>query len=314
MAAKRPTATAEPAPPSSKKMLADGGGVLLLGLPRSGTYSMAHAMRILGHQHVFHDLDIPHETSNAVWTGWFRAGWACMPYLRSHMGLPWFARGGGQPPPPLTFSRSEWDDLLGRDYQVAADTPMLFAAELIEAYPDAQVIIWERDEDRWLQSFDEGALRAFGFHSRLAMLFRKHIAPWSGMVWPTTQWYGHAGWLRAADYEGMRAQAKERGREHFATVRRMVRKDRLLEYRLGDGWEPLCAFLGCPVPDVPFPHLNERDALRKTGSKMLNRVLYLALWNILKYPLLLGLGLLAARWGYLRWTWQQLGHTTLSTV
>ena len=26
-----------------------------------------------------------------------------------------------------------------------------------------------------------------------------------------------------------------------------------------DGWEPLCAFLGLPVPDAPFPHLNDRD-------------------------------------------------------
>ena len=26
----------------------------------------------------------------------------------------------------------------------------------------------------------------------------------------------------------------------------------------GDEWEPLCQFLGKPIPDVPFPHLNRR--------------------------------------------------------
>lgn len=31
---------------------------------------------------------------------------------------------------------------------------------------------------------------------------------------------------------------------------------RLLVMQLGDGWEPLCAFLGVPVPDVPYPRVN----------------------------------------------------------
>lgn len=39
-------------------------------------------------------------------------------------------------------------------------------------------------------------------------------------------------------------------------------KEKLLEYQLGSGWEPLCEFLGKPVPDVPFPHLNELKDLQ----------------------------------------------------
>ena len=31
---------------------------------------------------------------------------------------------------------------------------------------------------------------------------------------------------------------------------------RLLVYEVGSGWEPLCAFLGVPVPDEPFPRSN----------------------------------------------------------
>lgn len=310
MSARLAAATISTKAPPSKQMLADGGGVLLLGLPRSGTYSMATAMRILGHEHVFHDLDIANEsdeTSNAVWAGWFRAGWACMPYIRTHMGLPWFARPGwwnagwrhgSAGPPPTTFTRADWDALLGHSYQVAADTPMLFAAELIAAYPDAQVILWERDEEQWLASFDQGVLQAFGFHSPLAMFVRRWIAPWSGMVWPTTQWYGHAGWLRAADYEGMRKNVRQRGREHLAMVRRSVKEGKLLEYRLGQGWEPLCEFLGCALPEEPFPHVNERDAFKKEAAHMLGHIYYLALWNLLKYPVLLGLGVLVAMlWG-----------------
>ena len=36
-------------------------------------------------------------------------------------------------------------------------------------------------------------------------------------------------------------------------VRAEVPADRLLVYEVTQGWEPLCAFLGVPVPDEPFP-------------------------------------------------------------
>lgn len=39
-------------------------------------------------------------------------------------------------------------------------------------------------------------------------------------------------------------------------VRGLVPKERLLEWTVEDGWEPLCAFLEKPVPDEPFPHVN----------------------------------------------------------
>jgi Sulfotransferase domain len=41
-----------------------------------------------------------------------------------------------------------------------------------------------------------------------------------------------------------------------------VPPERLLVYEVGDGWEPLCRFLGVPVPDEPFPHVNATEAFR----------------------------------------------------
>ena len=125
--------------PPCKKTLAEGGGVLIMGLPRSGTYSVAHAMRMLGHKHVFHNLDVPLNESNDIWAGWFRAGWACMPYVREELGLPFFTKMA--PPPPTVFTKADRDALVGREYQVVSDISVYFAAELIEAYPDAQVIM-----------------------------------------------------------------------------------------------------------------------------------------------------------------------------
>ena len=42
---------------------------------------------------------------------------------------------------------------------------------------------------------------------------------------------------------------------HNASVQHRVPQERLLVFRVQDGWEPLCAF-----PQLPFPHLNEGDA------------------------------------------------------
>ena len=37
-------------------------------------------------------------------------------------------------------------------------------------------------------------------------------------------------------------------------VRAAIAPDRLLVFDVAEGWEPLCGFLGVPVPDTPFPH------------------------------------------------------------
>jgi hypothetical protein len=43
---------------------------------------------------------------------------------------------------------------------------------------------------------------------------------------------------------------------HVAEVLATVPPERLLVHRLGDGWAPLCAHLGVPVPGVPYPKRN----------------------------------------------------------
>ena len=40
--------------------------------------------------------------------------------------------------------------------------------------------------------------------------------------------------------------------------------ERLLVHSLGDGWEPLCAHLGVPVPDQPYPSRNTTGEVRAT--------------------------------------------------
>lgn len=45
----------------------------------------------------------------------------------------------------------------------------------------------------------------------------------------------------------------------YEAVRKLVPPERLLNYRVGEGWGPLCDFLGIKVPDFEFPHVNKTD-------------------------------------------------------
>lgn len=46
---------------------------------------------------------------------------------------------------------------------------------------------------------------------------------------------------------------------------------------LGEGWGPLCKFLGVPVPDEPFPRANDAAAADSYATKILLKVL--AIWT-----------------------------------
>ncbi|WP_425326670.1 sulfotransferase [Spelaeicoccus albus] len=45
---------------------------------------------------------------------------------------------------------------------------------------------------------------------------------------------------------------------HVDDVRRNCAEQRLIEWSVRDGWEPLCIRLGTAVPVVAVPHLNAR--------------------------------------------------------
>lgn len=62
--------------------------------------------------------------------------------------------------------------------------------------------------------------------------------------------------LFQGDFEN---RGKEVFRSHYDLVRELVPSDRLLEYDVSCGWEPLCKFLGEDIPDMPFPFTNSAN-------------------------------------------------------
>jgi hypothetical protein len=61
-----------------------------------------------------------------------------------------------------------------------------------------------------------------------------------------------------------------------------VPEEKLLVMDIKEGWEPLCKFLGKPIPSEPFPHVNESDAVKVFGQRLLLKfaLVWLAILSI----------------------------------
>ncbi|RYE56199.1 MAG: sulfotransferase family protein [Rhizobiaceae bacterium] len=129
-----------------------------------------------------------------------------------------------------------------------------FWRSLVEHYPDAKVILSVRDSaDAWFESTQKTI-----FSPQLMALLPPQF---SKMMWLTI----HSLFDGAIHDRDCCVEVYER---HNAAVIAAVPAERLLVYRPGDGWEPLCAFLGCPVPEVPYPRLNDSAAFLEGLGKM----------------------------------------------
>ncbi len=60
-------------------------------------------------------------------------------------------------------------------------------------------------------------------------------------------------------------------RAHGEEVRRNIAPERLLAYDVAQGWDPLCAFLEVPVPDVAFPRTNTSEEFRKDRPQVFGK-------------------------------------------
>lgn len=65
--------------------------------------------------------------------------------------------------------------------------------------------------------------------------------------------------------------------EHCNMIRGLVPKERLLEWTVQDGWEPLCKFLDKPIPDEPFPHVNKASGWDDRVAETSKRYMWSAL-------------------------------------
>lgn len=231
--------------------------VLSLGLPRTGSASIAEALTILGYENVHHCSKAIGRPSD--WRVLDRAADATFPCLPSYTGVP--------------FTRAEWDEIYGT-CEAATDAASMFGPELVAAYPEAKVILVEREYERWYRSVFESLMPQVW--SGTTSFIIRYVVPLTGNVAPRATRKVLLGLFNARTLEEARANAPQAYLDHGRRIREAVPADKLLLYRMGDGWEPLCAFLGKKVPDVEFPWLNEAAALRKIAREAALRHLAMA--------------------------------------
>jgi hypothetical protein len=200
------------------------------GLPRTGTLSQKEALELLGLGPCYHWIDVLADLDAQVplWDG--------------------ALDGRVDPAEILEGSRSTVDWPGGYFYR-----------QLVESYPGAKVLLSVRDPERWEPSFRETIVdMCFGESLiRLLSSARAHVDPkWrrylefvNRMFWSEQGTFA-AGHSPSALIEAFVAHNEE--------VKRVVPADRLLVWEVSDGWEPLCEFLGVPVPAEPLPHANDR--------------------------------------------------------
>jgi len=136
-------------------------------------------------------------------------------------------------------SPGDWDNVF-EGYQATVDWPgALFWRELADHYPDAKILLTTRDSESWYRSMDKTILE----------VIRSSTDPQSiaGNLLKNRVFEGSI-----ADRDHVIAKFEE----NIAAVQSAFDADRLLTFHIGDGWEPLCRFLDCAVPDQPFPHTN----------------------------------------------------------
>ena len=179
--------------------------VIGVGWGRTGKFSLKLALERLGFGPCYHTIDL---------------------YKRAEL-IPALAR-------VADGNDIDWDALF-EGYRSAVDWPACaYHADLMRLYPEARIILTERDPTSWYRSaistILSPAARAAPDGDVLTTLLRMAVQPMIDR--------------ELGGCVGDRSRALASFKRHSEMVRCTVPAERLLVYRCNEGWEPLCRFLG----------------------------------------------------------------------
>ncbi|WYZ36182.1 hypothetical protein EsH8_XI_000065 [Colletotrichum jinshuiense] len=211
--------------------------ILVLGLPRTGTQSLADALAHLSIAPVYHMREV---SKNFHQEPWISAIADNIPHSS----------------PPDPWSRAQWDALLS-EFSAVSDFPAsLFPTALAEAYPESLIIHTTRSLESW-----EASMRDTLIHAHLHR-DPERKSPMEGLA----NAYHAACWDN--DFEKNGKAYYERYHEEVRALKKGGRP--FLELHPGDGWGPLCEFLGVAVPDIPFPRSDDWVEYKKQAERERN--------------------------------------------
>ncbi|MGH6826214.1 sulfotransferase family protein [Methyloceanibacter sp.] len=207
--------------------------VIGAGFGRTGTLSLKLALEELGLGPCYHMIEVnAHPEHDAMWLA--------------------FARG----------EASDWRPML-TGYASTVDWPTTAIwKELAVANPQAKIILTLRDPERWYESAAATIFaRMLEFETLRAETLRAEaLRSDPAAVDPVRRRHMEMIDTLIVEKTFGGSLAKDRAiavfNAHNDEVRRVVPAERLLVYESGEGWAPLCAFLGVPVPATPYPKVN----------------------------------------------------------
>lgn len=153
----------------------------------------------------------------------------------------------------------DWNMFL-QAYGAAVSVPSsAFWQELADASPGALIILSTRDDpEEWWESISTTLL-----DPHRAPPARPGIPVAALTAMAADLWQVRIGAGNMRDKKAMIAAY----RRHNEAVRAQAPPERLLDWRPSQGWAPIAARLGMPVPAEPFPRENTREQFRAAGSR-----------------------------------------------
>ena len=159
------------------------------------------------------------------------------------------------PSPRWRWTFARWRpsllDPLWEQFHATVDSPgCMLWRQLADRFPKAKVILTRRDPERWADS----VLQTVARPEQAKLMLRSPLAPAILALPPFGMKLERESMIRHFERYGER-------------VCDAIPRDRLLEFEAKDGWEPLCSFLGVPVPAMPYPRVNEREAMQSLATE-----------------------------------------------
>lgn len=217
--------------------------VIGAGLPRTGTLSLKKALEILTTSSCYHMVDLMQRPGDTQL--WLDA-----------------VKSNGK--------NVDWGKIFKDKYASSIDSPAeSFWEELYEENKNAKVILTVRDTpESWLKSCEETVFKTlFRENRNLATIvyswFSSNTAlRFQMLALMTSQRWGIPKYSSS--------EAIKLYNHRIEQVKSKIPKENLLIFNVKEGWEPLCKFLGVPVPNEPFPNVNDRkNFLQKTRYREL---------------------------------------------
>ncbi len=207
--------------------------VIGAGLGRTGTLSLSKALSLLGFGPCYHMYELRGDSTKI--DDWLE----------------------------VQEGRANWQKIY-QGYQATTDFPgCLYYKELLDAYPDAKVVLTVRDPERWYQSVYNTIYKISHLAPKWFLLLSPKAAKLNRLV------------SRGVDKELFddRFEDKEHAisvfNQHIENVKAAIPAEQLLIYQVKQGWKPLCDFLEVPVPvDQTFPNVNDTEQMKQMLSRM----------------------------------------------